>query len=410
MEVMHARCAGLDVHKDQVTACRRLADAGRVTQEVQVFSTVTSGLLALAEWLTEAQCTHVVMEATGVYWKPVWHVLETSFELLLANAQHVRNVPGRKSDVNDAMWLADLLAHGLIAGSFVPPTPIQEMRDLTRTRKQLVREVVQHTQRIQKTLEDANIKLGSVISNLLGTSGRAFLAALIGGETEPEKLAELAHPRLQVGRQQLVEALRGRVTPHHRFLLQLHLDQIDALEKAVRDLEARMGEALTPFRNQIENLKTIPGVSDTVAQVIASEVGLDMTRFPSAGHLISWAGLCPKMDESAGKRRSTRVRKGAPWLKTVLVTAAWAAARKKTGYLRAQFLRLKHRRGAKKAILAVAASILTAVYHMLRDNRPYRDLGSDHFDQRDKPRIAKHLIRRLLDLDLGYTVVAKAAA
>lgn len=408
MEVLYARCAGLDVHKDQVTACRRLVVGGKVTQEVQVFSTTTSGLLALAEWLAEAACTHVGMEATGVYWKPVWHVLEGAFELVLANAQHVRNVPGRKSDVSDAMWLADLLAHGLIRGSFVPPTPVQEMRDLTRTRKQLVREIVQHTQRIQKTLEDANIKLGSVISNILGTSGRAFLAALIGGETNPETLAELAHPRLQAGRRQLVEALRGRVTRHHRFLLQLHLEQIDSLEKAVRDLEARMGDALAPFRDQIEVLKTIPGVSDTVAQVIASEVGLDMTRFPSAGHLISWAGLCPKLDESAGKRRSTRLRKGAPWLKTTLVTAAWAAARKKTGYLRAQFLRLKSRRGAKKAIVAVAASILTAAYHMLRDHRPYRDLGAAHFDQRDKRQVAKRLIKRLGDL--GYAVEVKAAA
>lgn len=408
MEVLYARCAGLDVHKDQVTACRRIATDGKALQEVRSFSTTTSGLLALAEWLTEVECTHVAMEATGVYWKPVWHVLEGIFELVLANAQHVRNVPGRKSDVNDSMWLADLLAHGLIRGSFVPPTPVQEMRDLTRTRKQIVREVAQHTQRIQKTLEDANIKLGSVISDILGTSGRAFLAALIGGETDPEKLAELAHPRLQAGRSKLVEALRGRVTQHHRFLLKLHLEQIDSLDKAVRELEARMGDALAPFREQVEHLKTIPGVSDTVAQVIASEVGLDMSRFPTAGHLISWAGLCPKMDESAGKRRSTRVRKGAPWLKTTLVTAAWSAARKKTGYLRTQFLRIKSRRGAKKAIMAVAASMLTAVYHMLRDNIPYRDLGADHFDQRDKRQVAKRLVKRLGDL--GYSVELKAAA
>ena len=408
MEVLYAKCAGLDVHKDQVTACRRIAIDGRATQEVRTFATTTSGLLALGEWLTEASCTHVAMEATGVYWKPVWHVLEASFELVLANAQHVRNVPGRKSDVNDAMWLADLLAHGLIRGSFVPPTPVQEMRDLTRTRKQIVREIAQHTQRIQKTLEDANIKLSSVISNILGTSGRAFLAALIAGETDPEKLVELAHPRLHAGRSALVEALRGRVTHHHRFLLKLHLGQIDSLDQAVRELEARMGDALAPFREQVEHLKTIPGVSDTVAHVIAAEVGLDMSRFPTAGHLISWAGLCPKMDESAGKRRSTRVRKGAPWLKTTLVTAAWSAARKKTGYLRTQFLRLKSRRGAKKAIMAVAASMLTAVYHMLRDNLPYRDLGADHFDQRDKQQIANRLIKRLGTM--GYSVEIKAAA
>jgi len=348
------------------------------------------------------------MEATGVYWKPVWHVLEGSFELVLANAQHVRNVPGRKSDVNDAMWLADLLAHGLIRGSFVPPTPVQEMRDLTRTRKQIVREIAQHTQRIQKTLEDTNIKVTSVISNIVGTSGRAFLGALIAGETDPEKLASLAHPNLKVGRKELMESLRGRVTAHHRFLLKLHLDQVDSLDKAVRVLEARMGDALAPFRRQVDHLKTIPGVSDTVAQVIAGEIGLDMSRFPTAGHLISWAGLCPKMDESAGKRRSTRVRKGAPWLKTTLVSAAWAAARKKVGYLRTQFLRIKSRRGAKKAIMAVAASMLTAIYHMLRNDVPYQDLGAGHFDQRDKRQVAKRLIKRLGDL--GYSVEVKAAA
>jgi len=408
MEVLYARCAGLDVHKEQVTACRRIAADGKVTQEVRSFSTVTTGLIGLAEWLGEVECTHVAMEATGVYWKPVWHVLEGLFELVLANAQHVRNVPGRKSDVSDAMWLADLLAHGLIRGSFVPPTPVQEMRDLTRTRKQVVREVAQHVQRIQKTLEDANVKLGNVVSNIVGTSGRAFLNALIAGETDPEKLAKLAHPRLQATHKDLVEALRGRVTAHHRFLLRLHLDQIDSLDKAVRELEARIGDALAPFRGQVENLKTIPGVSDTVAHVIAAEIGLEMTRFPTAGHLISWAGLCPKMDESAGRRRSTRVRKGAPWLKTTLVTAAWAAVRKKTGYLRTQFLRLKARRGPKKAVLAVAASMLTAVYHMLRNGSAYRDLGGDHFDQRDKRHVAKRLIKRLGEM--GYTVEVKAAA
>ena len=408
MEVMYPRCAGLDVHKEQVTACIRIASDGKASREVRSFSTTTSGLLALAEWLGNDGCTHVAMEATGVYWKPVWHILEGSFELVLANAQHVRNVPGRKSDVNDATWLADLLAHGLVRASFVPPTPVQEMRDLTRTRKQLVREIAQHTQRIHKTLEDANIKLDSVISNILGLSGRAFLAALIAGETDPEKLVELAHPRLRAGRSTLVEALRGRVTQHHRFLLELHLSQIDSLDKAVRGLEARMGEALAPFRGQVEHLKTIPGVSDTVAQVIAAEVGLDMARFPTAGHLISWAGLCPKMDESAGKRRSTRVRKGAPWLKTTLVTAAWAAARKKTGYLRAQFLRIKSRRGAKKAIMAVAASMLTAVYYMLRTDTPYHDRGADHFDDRDKRQVANRLLKRLAAL--GFTVTVTAAA
>ena len=360
--------------------------------------------MQLAEWLADAQCTQVAMEATGVYWKPVWHVLEGSFELTLANAQHVRNVPGRKTDVNDAMWLADLLAHGLIRGSFVPPTPVQDMRDLTRTRKQMMREVVQHTQRLQKTLEDANIKLSSVISNVIGVTGRAILEALIAGQTDPVMLAALARPEIKASREELAEALRGRVTAHHRFMLKLHLEQVDSLLKAVRELEARMGAALEPFREKVELLKTVPGVSDVVAHVVAAEIGLDMTRFPTAGHLGSWAGLCPKMDESAGKRRSTRVRKGAPWLKTTLVTAAWAAARRKTGYLRAQFLRIKTRRGAKKAILAVAATMLTAIYHMLRSSTAYHDLGGDHFDRRDKARVAKRLIRRLQDMGLSVEV------
>jgi transposase len=409
MEVLHSRCAGLDVHKDTVVACVRIAEGAKPTQEVRSFATTTSGLLQLAEWLVDAQCTHVAMEATGVYWKPVWHVLEGSFELTLANAQHVRNVPGRKTDVNDAMWLADLLAHGLIRGSFVPPTPVQEMRDLTRTRKQMMREVVQHTQRIQRTLEDANIKLSSVISNVIGVTGRAILEALIAGETDPAALAALARPEIKASREELAESLRGRVSAHHRFMLKLHLEQIDSMQKAVRELEARMGEALEPFREKVELLKTIPGISDVVAHVVAAEVGLDMTRFPSAGHLISWAGLCPKMDESAGKRRSTRLRKGAPWLKTTLVTAAWAAARRKIGYLRAQFLRIKSRRGAKKAIMAVAATILTAVYHMLRNSTAYHDLGADHFDRRDKTRLAKRLIRRLQDLGLSVEVRVAAA-
>lgn len=407
MEVLHMRCAGLDVHKAQVTACRRIVTNGKVTRDVRSFPTVTSGLLALAEWLSEAECTHVVMEATGVYWKPVWHVLEGSFDLILANAQHVRNVPGRKSDVNDATWLADLLAHGLVRGSFVPPTPVQEMRDLTRTRKQLVREIAQHTQRIHKTLEDANIKVTDVLSDILGDTGRAFLGALIAGETDPEKLAGLANYRVKASRGELIEALRGRVTQHHRFLLKLHLDQITSLEHAVRDLEARMGDALAPFRGQVEILTTMPGVSETVAHVIAAEIGLDMSRFPTAGHLVSWAGLCPKMDESAGKRRSTRLRKGAPWLKTTLVTAAWAVARMRRGYLRTQFHRIRSRRGAKKAILAVAASMLTAIYHMLRNGMTYRDLGADHFDQREKHQVAQRLVKRLGDL--GYAVELKAA-
>jgi len=409
MEVLYPRCAGLDVHKDNVVACARIAsaDGSKATQDVRTFGTTTSALLELSTWLEEHQCTHVVMEASGVYWKPVWHVLEGSFELVLANAQHVRNVPGRKSDVNDAMWLSDLLAHGLVQGSFVPPTPIQEVRDLTRTRKQLAREIVQHQNRIEKILEDTNIKIASAISDTLGRSGRAILDAIVAGETDPEKLVALCSGRLKASRKSLVESLRGRVTDHHRFLLKLHLTQVDQLRQGMRDLEARMGSALEPFRQHLEHLTTIPGVSDVAAHVIAGEVGLDMTRFPTASHLISWAGLCPRLDESAGKHRSRRIRKGAPWLKTTLVSAAWAAVKTKGSYLQAQFQRLRARRGAKKAIIAVAASMLTAAYHILRDSVPYKDLGPEHFTRRDKKHAARRLQRRLEDL--GFAVEIRVA-
>jgi transposase len=397
MEVLHPRCAGLDVHKDVVVATVRCVSAPK-HQEVRSFATTTTGLLALSTWLASHECTHVAMEATGVYWKPVWHLLEGPFELLLANAQHIRNVPGRKTDVADAVWIADLLAHGLIRASFVPPARIQELRDLTRTRKQLVREVAQHTQRLQKVLEDANVKVASVLSTILGRSGRAMLDAIVAGETDPERLADLAQKTARRKHAQLVEALRGRVTPHHRAMLKLHLRVIDALHEALRELDASVGKALEPVRKSAQLLTTMPGVSDIVANVVVSEIGTDMGRFPDAAHLVSWAGLCPRSDESAGKRRSTRVRQGAPWLKTTLVTAAWAAVRTKDTYLRAQFLRIKSRRGAKKAILAVAASMLAASYFMLRDGVEYRDLGSDHFARRDKAKTVGRLVRRLRDL------------
>jgi transposase len=408
MKVVNRRCAGLDVHKDEVVACVRVAGRGEPSREVRRFSTTTRGLLELADWLEASGVKQVAMEATGVYWKPVWHVLEERFQLILANAAHVRNVPGRKSDVNDATWIADLLAHGLIRASFVPPAPIQELRDLTRTRKQLGREIVQHTQRIQKVLEDANIKLSSLISDVLGASGRRILQALINGESDAGVLAALGGSRLKCSRQDLKDGLEGRITAHHRFLIGQHLRMIEELEAAQAAFDGRIEAALEPFHDAAERLTSLPGISDVAAQVIIAEIGADMSPFPTAGHLLSWAGLTPRLDESAGKRRSTRVKKGAPWLKPVLVQCAFAAARAKNSYFQAQFLRLKARRGPKKAAIAVAASILTAAYHMLRDGTFYADLGPNHFARHDKTRVAMRLVRRIKDL--GYDVEIKAAA
>jgi transposase len=409
MEVLHQRCAGLDVHKDMVVACVRIAAEGQTRHEVRTFKTTTRDLLALSDWLAAQGCTHVVMEATGVYWKPVWHILSDGvFELTLANAGHVKAVPGRKTDINDATWLADLHAHGLIRGSFVPEAATQELRGLLRTRKQLVREQVGHTQRIQKTLEDANIKLDSVISDVVGVSGRRMIEALVAGETDPATLAALAHRRLRASPEALCEALRGRVTKHHRFLLALHLRQIEALDKAITAIDQEVEATLAPFRTAVRLLSTIPGISALSAQAIVSEIGLDMARFPTAGQLISWAGLCPRNDESAGKRRSTRLRKGAPWLNTTLVQCAWAAVRTPASYLQAQFHRLRSRRGAKKAIMAVAASMLTAIYHMLTDGTDYHDLGHDYFDRRTKEAQTRRLVTRLEQL--GYAVDIKPLA
>lgn len=406
MEVVHSRCAGLDVHSRQVVACARVITDRGVSREVSSFGTTTRELRALSDWLQGHGVTHVAMESTGVYWKPVWHVLEGRFELVLANAAQVRNMPGRKSDVNDATWIAELLAHGLIRPSFIPPAPVQELRDLTRTRKQLVREISRHTLRIQKTLEDANVKLTEVVSSVLGTSGRAILVGLVRGETDPERLAAMATTRLKASREQIVEALRGTVTEHHRFMLKIHLDQIEQLEGAVRALEERARAGT--FRPATELLSTIPGVSDVAAAAIVAEIGDDMRRFPTAGHLVSWAGLCPRLDESAGKRLSNRTRRGAPWLKTLLVQTAWSAARKRDSYFRARFLRLKARRGPKKAVVAIAASVLTAAYHMLKTGAEFHDLGPTHFDLADRQRTADRLRRRLQAL--GYRVNLEPAA
>ena len=370
MDVLYERVAGFDVHKDTVVACVRIVAAGKTTRECRTFATTTEQLLELRSWLEECRCTHVAMEATGVYWMPVFRILDAGkFELIVANAAHIKNVPGRKTDMNDAMWIADLLACGLIQASFVANEEVQELRALTRTRKQLVREQTRHVQRIEKTLEEANIKLGAVLSDLMGASGRRMIEAMIAGERDPHRLAALAERSLKASPTALHDALHGRLREHHRFLLQLHLRQWDALDAAIRQIDAQVAghiervdqeaaDGPPPFRELIARLCAIPGVSLLSATAILAEIGRDMSRFPSAGHLIAWAGLCPGHNESAGKRKSSRLRKGAPWLKTMLVQCAWAAKRAKHSYYSAQFHRLCGRRGPQKAICAVAASIL----------------------------------------------------
>jgi len=414
MEVMQERVAGLDVHKAMIVACVRLMAGGKVNRECRTFETTTAGLLALLAWLAESGCTQVAMEATGVYWKPVWNILsDGAFELMVANAAHIKNVPGRKTDVNDAMWIADLVACGLIKASFVPDQEIQELRSLLRARKQLTREQTSHVQRVQKTLEEANIKLDTVISDILGVSGRRMIEAMIAGVRNPVKLAELADRRIKATPKALYDALHGRLTDHHRFMLRLYLTQYDTLAAAIATTEqevdalvARMDAEVVAgqatFRSLIILLCTIPGISTLAATTILAEIGCDMSRFPTAGHLVAWAGMCPGQNESAGKRKSSRLRKGAPWLKTMLVQCAWAASRKKDSYYKAQFNRLRAKRGPKKAICAVAASMLTAIYHMLKDGTEHRDLGADHFDRRSTEVKAKRLVAQLAKL--GFQV------
>jgi transposase len=346
MEVIHPRCAGLDAHKQTVVAYARLAGGGTPHQEARAFETTTSGLLALCDGLESLDVRHVAMEAAGVYWEPVWHVLEGRLERALANAAHVRNVPGRKTEVNDAMWLADLLAHGLIRASFVPPAPVRKLRAPTRTRKPFVRVRASHVQRIEKVLEDANVKITSLISDITGKSGRAPLRALIDGQTDPERLPSCPSARLKAGHAEPREALRGRVNAHHHSMLEPRLGHIDALDQAVATIEKEVGLGLRPFRQASRLSSTLPGIDTVSANVIVAKIGIDMTRFATPAHLLSWACPCPRNDESAGKRRGTWPQRGGKWLKTSLVQAAWAAVKVKGGYLQAQFHRIRIRCGA----------------------------------------------------------------
>jgi transposase len=394
MDTIHPCCAGLDVHKDSVYACvRRLGPGGATREAIKVFGTMTPDLLALGDWLAAEGATHVAMESTGVYWRPVYYLLEGHFTLLLANARQRKRVPGRKTDVQDCAWIAKLLQHGLIAASLVPPEPQRDLRELTRQRVQLVRQKATLANRIQKVLEDANLKLGSVASDVLGKSGRAMLRALIAGQTDPQVLAELALGRLRKQIRRLRPALTGRVTEHHRFLWQRLLDEVERVERLIQRVEGRIAAVLGPFAEAVRRLTTIPGVDRRTAEVVVAEIGPDMNQFPSEGHLAAWAGMCPGNDETAGRRRSGQTAKGSPWLKRALVQAAWAASHTKGTYLSAFYRRLAARRGRKRALVALGHTLLGIMYQLLREGEDYRDLGSDYFDRRDREGLTRRLGR-----------------
>lgn len=409
MERVYERCCGVDVHKKRVVACLRLP-GGRHRRRgtVRTFGTTTSELLRLADWLTENGCTHVAMESTGVYWKPVFNVLEGVCEVLLVNAQHIKAVPGRKTDVRDCEWIAELLEHGLLKPSFIPPEPIRDLRDLTRYRKTLIWERASTINRIQKLLETANIKLASVATDVMGASGRAILAALVAGQRDAERLADLAKGTLCAKRGQLADALSGRFRDHHAFMLGQMLSHVKELERRIDACSARIEECMAPFVTERTLLETIPGVGRTTAEVLIAEMGVDMTQFPSAAHFASWAGLCPGNHESAGKRKSGRIRKGNCWLKTGLVEAALAAKKQKNTYFYALGRRISGRRGAKRATIAVAHAIGIAAWHILAGAQPYRDLGPQHFDNLAADRLRRYHVRRLTEL--GFTVKLEPAA
>ena len=404
MDVLYDACSGLDIHQATVVACvRRWDERHRRTKEVRTFGTTTSALLALVDWLRDQGVTHVAVESTGVLWKPVFELLEGEVDVVLVNARHIKAVPGRKTDVKDAEWLAELLEHGLLRSSFIPPQPIRALRDLTRRRRTLIEQRAHEVNRVHKLLESANVKLGLVATDVLGASGRAMLRALQAGERDGVRLAELAKGTLRQKRTRLADALVGRFTAHHALLLGDLLDHIEYLEAAIARLSEQIAVALEPYAAQVDHLQTIPGVNRTAAETIIAEIGVDMSRFPTAGHLASWAGICPGNQESAGKRQTGRTRPGNRWLKTMLTECGWGAGRTRRTYLGAQYARLSHRRGKKKAVLAVGHSILVAAYHILRDRQPYRDLGVDHFDRLAQERLTRHYVHRLEQL--GHQVL-----
>lgn len=450
MERVYQRCCGIDIHKKMIVACLITeAPNGQPQKELRTFRTVTSELLGLLDWLKAVGCTHVAMESTGVYWKPIYNILEGHFDLLVVNAQHIKAVPGKKTDVRDAEWIADLLQHGLLKGSSIPSAPQRELRELTRYRVSLVQERARAVNRLQKTLEDTNLKLGDVATDILGKSARAMVEMLLAGETDPAKLADLARGRLKAKRAHLEEALVGTVKPHHCFMLGEQLILIDTLDEAIERVSQEIAQRLDPppdpaegetepqgeesqmpgapgssgnpdeaskpqpeeqplsWKEAVALLDSIPGINQRAAEGILAEIGIDRSRFPTAGHLASWAGMCPGSNESAGKRLSGKTTKGSPWLRKLLVEAAHAAAHSKNTYLAALYHRIKARGGGKLAMIAVGHAILVAIYHMLDRNVTYQELGGNYFDEHDRMAVEKRLVRRLEKL--GYQVSLEPA-
>ena len=409
METMYHRCAGLDVHKKSVEVTVRILDnQGRLQTQTRHFGTYTRNLLDMADWLAEQGVTHVAMESTGVFWKPIYNILEGRFSVLLVNARHVKNVPGRKTDIKDCQWLAQLLQCGLLTGSFVPGRDLRQLRDLTRHRAQLVAEKNRVINRIHKVLEDANIKLGSVATDIVGVSGRAMICAIIQGENNPERLAGNARRRLKNKTEELKLALEGHVNDHHRFMLKLLWEQLLSVESLIQQLEDKIASQMGPFQQAVELIDEVPGIDRRVAHAIIAEMGIDMGQFPTDRHLASWAGMCPGNNESAGKRKSGKTTKGSRWLRQALVQAAWAASHVQDSYLAAQYSRVVKKRGKKRALVAVGHSILVIIYQMLKKKVPYQDLGSNYFDMRNHIHLTKYLVKRLEGL--GHKVTLECAA
>jgi transposase len=405
MQVLYTHCAGIDVHKKTVVVTILLTDAtGHVTKFTQTFGTMTAELLQLDAWLEEHQVSHIAIESTGVYWFPVYNLLEDDREVILVNPQHMKAVPARKTDVKDSEWLADLLRHGLLKASFIPPRPIRELRELTRYRKRLSQDRAQQCNRLQKILESANIKLAAVASDILGVSGRAMLAALIAGKQTPEEMAELAHGRMRNRKDGLRLALEGRVTEHHRFMMQQILDLVDCLERTIHRVEVRIADCLQPYEDAMTLLQSIPGINATVAAAIITEIGTDMSKFPSAAHLASWAGVCPGNKQSGGKRMQAGTNPGNRWLRGMLGEVVWTISRTHDNYLNAQFARLLRRRGKYKAVIAVAHSVMVIVYHVLSRKQPYTDLGSDYFERLDRDRMERQAVRKLEQLGCPQSI------